>query len=104
MLAIILLLLIVLWAFGYFQLPVFAVPLFSFRGGTISWNDLLVFLVIIWLIGLLPYPFQEIAGVFFLLWILSSLGVITIAGFSNLMLLAIIVGLIAFIARGTTTY
>jgi hypothetical protein len=79
--------------------PLFAMPLFQTGGNTITINDVLVFFVILWLIGILPYPFRQIASVLLLLWILSALGVIAIAGFSTIVMVALIFGLIAFIAR-----
>src|SRR5260221_5494305 len=99
MLNLILLFLIILWFLGYLQVPLFAISVFSISGHSITLNDILVFLVILWLIGILPYPFRQIASVLLLLWVLSSLGVIAIAGFSTIVLIAIIFGTIAFIAR-----
>lgn len=101
MISVILLLLILLWLLGYLQVPLFASTLFNSVGRVVTLNDLLVFLIIIWLIGILPYPFREIAGVLFLLWILGALGIIAIPGFSTIVLIAIIFGVIAFIARMT---
>lgn len=103
MMSFILLFLILLWLFGYLQVPLFSAPFFSMGSQSITLNDILVFFVILWLIGILPAPFREIASVLFLLWILSALGIIAIAGFSTIVLLAIIFGTIAFIARAAGT-
>lgn len=104
MLSFILLFLIILWLLGFLQVGLFNITAFSLAGTVITLNDILLFLVIIWLIDILPSPFQQIAMVLFLLWILSSVGIIALAGFSEIVLVAIIVGVIAFIARGTTTH
>lgn len=99
MLFAILLLLIVLWLFGYIAFPLTNYALFTIAGRTITLNDLLVFAVIIWLIDVLPSPFREIATVLFVLWILGVLGIISIVGFSSLVMVAFIVGLIGYIIR-----
>jgi len=97
MLSLILVFLIILWLLGYLQIPLTAIALFTLGRRPITLNDLLVFLVIIWLIDLLPHPFQEIGFVLLLLWVLSAVGIIAIAGLPNIVLIAIIVGVIAYI-------
>lgn len=104
MMSFILLFLIVLWLFGYLQVPLFAIQAFFLNGRPITLNDILVFLVIVWLIGILPYPFRQIASILLLLWVLASVGVIAIAGFSTIVLVAIIFGVIAFISQAVHTH
>lgn len=99
----ILFILIILGVFGFLQVPLFAFSVFVLGNTVITLNDVLLFFVMMWLIGMLPYPFREIASVLFLLWILGSLGIIAIAGFSNIVLIAFIVGLVAFLAQGRYT-
>lgn len=103
MIAAILVLLIILWALGYVNisaLPIPNVELFVLNGHPITlWNLLTVF-VITWLIGILPRPFREIAIVLFILWLLSIIGVLAIAGLSNLLLIAIILGVIFYMVGG----
>ena len=99
MLTYILLILIFLWLFGYLSIPLTRIVLFSIFGRAITLNYPLLFLIILWLIDILPYPFRGFALVLFLLWILSVLGVIVISGLSNILLLAIIIGLIVYIFR-----
>ena len=99
MMSFILFFLIILWLFGYLQVPLFSIAVFYLGDRVITLNDILVFFIIIWLIGILPTPFRQIALVLFLLWILAATGFIALAGFGNIVLLAIIFGLIAFIAR-----
>jgi len=95
-------LLVVLWFLGYIHLP--AIPnfaLFVMNGHTISLWDLLTFLVIAWIIGILPGPFRYIGVALLLLWLMALFGVIALTGLSNILLIAIIVGLIAYLLGGT---
>jgi hypothetical protein len=96
MLTAILLLLIVLWLVGYGPAASLQMPLFSIGRQSISLWDVLIFAVILWLIGALPSPFREIAGIFLLLWVLSTLGILAIAGLSSMLLIAVIVGLVLY--------
>lgn len=96
----ILFLLIILWLFGFLQIPLFAYSFFTLGNNVITLNDLLLFFVMLWLISILPNPFREITVVMFLLWVLASVGLIAIPGFSNIVLIALIIGVVAFIARG----
>jgi hypothetical protein len=102
MIGVIVVLLFLLWLLGYVQVPGLMIQdavLFSLNGRPITVLNLLVFVLILWAIGILPSPFREIAGVLFVLWILSLLGFIALAGLSNLILIAIIVGIVASIVR-----
>lgn len=101
MIGLILLFLIILWVTGFLQVPLFAIPVLTLGSRAITLNDILVLLVIIWLLDMLPYPFQQIAFVLFFLWILSSIGIIALAGFSNIILIALIIGVIVYISRTT---
>lgn len=103
MISLIIFVLVVLWLLGYLSVNNFFIPniiLFSLNGHPITLWNLLIFLVIVTAIGSLPRPFQAIGTVLLLLWILSVLGIIAVAGFSNLVILAIVVGLIIFIIQG----
>lgn len=102
MLEIILLILVVLLLTGNIKIPGFAFPnyiLFYIHGQPVTIISLLIFVVILWAIGILPSPFREIAGVLFVLWLLSLFGFIAIAGLSNLIVIAIIVGIVFSILR-----
>ncbi len=100
MLSLILLLLIFFWLLGHLSFPLTGIGLFRILGRIITLNDILVFIVILWLIEILPNPFRKIATVFFILWLLSAMGIIAIAGFSNLILIAFIIALIVYIYQG----
>lgn len=97
MLEVILVILILLWLTGNLNLNGFTIPdtaLFVFNRQVITLWDLLIFLVVVWAIGILPSPIREIAGVLLILWLLSIFGILAIAGLSNLLVIAIIVGIV----------
>src|SRR5690242_8155486 len=96
MIATILLILIVLWFFGYIHVQGLALPdfyLFSINGIPITFWTLILFFVMLSAIGVLPSPLRQIAGVLIVLWILSTVGVLAIAGLPNILVLALILGL-----------
>ncbi len=97
MLILILVLLLVFWIFEYGPVTVLPFPLFSFMNHVITLWDLLIFFLIIWLIGILPGPFREIATIAFILWILSVFGIVAIAGMANLLVIALIIGLLIYV-------
>ncbi len=106
MLVFLLVLLILLWFFGYIQISTFAIPnmvLFAINGHPITLWNLLIFLVIGAIIGVLPNPFRAIASVFLVLWVLSILGILALTGLSNILVVAVIVGLMAYLASGVGT-
>ena len=97
MLTAIIVMLVVLWLLGYVPIAGINIPdvtLFMINGRGISLWDILILLFISWAIGLLPRPFQLIASVLLLLWVLSVLGIFAVAGLSNILVVAIILGLI----------
>ena len=103
MIPFLLVLLIVFSFLGYIQIPWLSFinfVLFVINGEDITVLDLLVFLVVLWLIGILPSPFREIGAVLFILWILGQLGIIAIAGFTNIILIAIVIGVVIYILGG----
>jgi hypothetical protein len=102
MLELILVILVLLWLTGNLNLVGVQIPNLSLlvvNGRMITLIDLLVFLVILWAIGVLPSPIREIAGVILVLWVLSVLGFIALAGLSNILVIAVIVGLIVAVFR-----
>lgn len=96
MIAAVLIILIVLWVFGYIHISGFIpdISLFTLNGHIITLWDILILLVIGWAIGILPSPLRQIAAVILVIWILATLGIIAIAGLASILVLAIIVGLI----------
>jgi hypothetical protein len=97
MAGIIIVVLLILYFFGYIHIPGLTIPnplLFTFNGHSVTLSSLLIFLAILWAIGILPSPIRQIAGVLMILWVLAELGFIAIAGLSNLLVIAILVGLL----------
>lgn len=107
MLELIVVLLIVLWVFGFINVNGVTIPnweLFSINGHLITLWNLLTFALIVWAIGILPRPFREIGSVLLILWVLSIFGILTITGLSNIILIAVIVGLIFYLVGGSRAY
>lgn len=95
MLALVLAIIIVLWFLGIVQINSFTIPhikLFTLNGHTITLVNMLIFFAILWLIELLPSPFRQIAFVLMIFYALSVLGFIVIAGFSNVIIVALVIG------------
>lgn len=105
MLIAILIILIVLWFFGYMPLGGINVPnvvLFSINNHPITLWNVLILLAVGWAISILPKPFREIASVLLLFWVLSVIGILAIAGLSNILIIAIILGFAFYIFSGST--
>ncbi len=97
MLVAIIIILAILWFFGYVPVSGISIPnfvLFTINNHSVTLWEILILAVISWAIGILPRPFQAIASILLILWILSVLGILAIAGLSNIIVLVIIVGLI----------
>lgn len=100
MLAAIVVILIILWFLGYAPVTAVHIPnisLFTINNHLVTLWEVLILLTISWAIGILPRPLQAIASVLLLLWALSVLGFLAIAGLSNIIILVIIIGLVASI-------
>jgi hypothetical protein len=100
--ATILVVLILLWALGFLRLPGVTfhnVVLFRLFGHGITLWEILMFIVIAWAMESLPTPLRQIAFVLVILWLLSIFGLITIAGFSNMVVIAILIGLVVSLFR-----
>ncbi len=105
MLYTILIILIVLWFFGYMPLQGINIPnivLFSVNNHPITLWNVLILLAIGWAISVLPRPFREIASVLLLFWVLSVVGIFAIAGLPNILVIAIIVGFAIYVFQGTS--
>ena len=93
MLTAILLILIIFWFLGYGPVAALKFPLIILGRLKINLWDILIFLLIIWIIDLLPSPLRQIAVVLLIIWLLATFGIIAIPMFSNAIVIAIIVGL-----------
>ena len=96
----ILVILFLLWLLGFAPFQVLHIVLFNFRGLSVTIWSVLIFFALIWLIGILPRPLREIAMVLFVIWILSILGIIAVAGLSNILIIAIIIGVLLYVIAG----
>lgn len=97
MLIAIVVILIILWVLGYAPITGIAIPnivLFTINNHPVTLWEILILMVIGWAIGMLPRPFQTIATVLLLLWVLSVLNIIAIAGLSSIIVPVIIIALI----------
>lgn len=97
MLIAIVIILIVLWFLGYAPITGISIPnfvLFTINNHPVTLWEILILVVVAWAISILPRPFQMIASVLLLLWVLSVLGILAIAGLSNVIVFVIIIGLI----------
>jgi hypothetical protein len=54
-----------------------------------------------WAIELLPRPFREIAILLSVVWVLSILGFIAVAGLSDILIVVIIVGIAVSVFQGS---
>lgn len=102
MLEIILVVLVILLLTGNIRITGFDLPhivLFNINGQAITLVNVLIFFIILWALGILPSPLREIGAVLFVLWLLSIFGFIALAGLSNLIIIAIIVGIVFSIVK-----
>ena len=100
----ILVLLFLLWLVGYVTVPGLVLPnytLFYINSRVVDLWNLLTFIILVWLVSILPNPFRVIAGVLLLLWVLAFLGIISVfAGLPSLIVGIIIVGLFFYLISG----
>lgn len=97
--------LVILWLLGYISIPFIPnIYLFTINSHQISLWNILTFLLLLWVVGILPSPFREISFVLLILWTLSVLGFIGFVGFPSLVLIAIIAGIVVYLLqRGRVT-
>ncbi len=93
----VLIILIILWLLGFLRipgLPILHREIVNLFGHSITLWEILIFIVIMWAMESLPTPLRQIAYVLVLLWVLSLFNIIAITGLSNLIVLALIIGLV----------
>ena len=86
-----------LWLLGIIQIPWLVMPplpVFRLLGYTITLQRLLLIILFIYLALNLGSPFRQIIWVFFLLWLLTTLGIIVIGSLTTILLVSLVVGLI----------
>lgn len=97
MLGAILLILVVLWFFGYIHVDGLSVPnfpLFVVNGHAITLWEVLILLVILWAIEALPGSLRSIGVVLLIVWLLATLGVISIMGLPQVVVVLLVIGLV----------
>lgn len=100
MLIAIIVILIILWFLGYAPISEISIPnisLFTVNNHAITLWEVLILAVIGWAISILPRPFQVVASVLLVLWVLSVLGIFAVAGLPNIIVPIIIIALIVSI-------
>ncbi len=78
-------------------LPSLDITVATINRQAISLWDIITFVLVAGLIGLLPRPFREIFAVVLLVWTLSVLGIIAIGGLSTILLFGILIGTLAYL-------
>ena len=96
MILVVIALLVILAVFGFIPFSFFEIVLLRLNGEEITIYDLLVFLVILWAVGILPTPFRQIAVVLVILWVVATLGFIAIPNFSSIVIFGFIAGLVIY--------
>lgn len=92
--SVVLIIIVLLWLLGFIQIPYIHSTIFTLLGKPITLYNILLFLIIAWIIEILPAPLRQIVFVLFILWILSTLGILAFAGLSQILIVAIIIGVI----------
>ncbi len=98
----ILLLLVLLYFYGYVQIPGITVPnptILTIHNQPISVSAFLIFFAILWTISILPPVLRIIAIILLLAWTLTELGFVVIAGLSNFIAITIIMALFVLVFR-----
>lgn len=93
---------VALWLLGVINIPWMMMPHFpvlSILGYSLTIQRLLIIGILIWLGSSLGYPFRQMLWVFFILWLLSTLGVITTLAMGPMIVVAIVVGLILSVVQ-----
>lgn len=93
---------VALWLLGIINIPWLvmpAFPVFSILGYSITIQRLLIIGILIWLGSSLGSPFRQMLWAFFILWLLSTLGVITSLAMGPMVVVAVVVGLILSVVQ-----
>ena len=93
---------VALWLLGVINIPWLNMPhfpVFSVLGYSVTIQRLLIFGIVIWLASSLGSPFRQILWVFFILWLLSTIGIVGSIATGTLILVSIVVGLILSVVQ-----
>lgn len=78
-----LVILISLFVLGYVSIPGVTIPnyhLYTFNHHSITLYEILIFVVIFWMLKILPSYLRIVAGALLIIWIASTLGFIMVKG------------------------
>lgn len=100
MLGLILVLLIIFWFMGYGPLTALKFPLFYIGHIRVDLWNILIFLLILWLIDALPGAVRSVVVIALAIWLLGYFGIIAVPMLSNLIIIAVIVGLGTYLISG----
>jgi hypothetical protein len=95
--------LVILWLLGIVRIPGFAIhdfSLFTLGGYHVTLLNVLFLIAFMWAVEILPSPLRETVVFLALLWVLSALGIIVIAGLTNLIIVAVGIALVLSLFRG----
>jgi len=93
---------VVLWLLGIINIPWMMMPIFpvfSILGYSVTIQRLLIFGIVIWLASSLGSPFRQMLWVFFILWLLSTLGIVGSMAMETLIVVSVVVGLILSVVQ-----
>lgn len=88
---------VVLWLLGVINIPWLVMPhfpVFSILGYSLTIQRLLIIGILIYLGMSIGSPFRQMLWAFFILWLLTTLGIITIGGMGTLIVVSVVVGLV----------
>lgn len=88
---------VVLWLLGIVNVPWLMRPHFptlQIMGYPVTIETIIVIIALVWIASSLGGVIGKIVWVLVLLWLLSVLGVITVGGLSNLLVIGVVVGIV----------
>ena len=93
---------VVLWLLGIISIPWMVMPhfpVFSILGYSVTIQRLLIVGILIWLGMSLGSPFRQMLWVFFILWLLSTFGIIGSIAMGTLIVVSVVVGLVLSVVQ-----
>lgn len=93
---------VVLWLLGIINIPWMMMPnfpVFSIMGYSVTIQRLLIIGILVWLGMSIGSPFRQMLWVFFILWLLSTLGIVESMAMGTLVVVSIVVGLVLSVVQ-----
>ena len=93
---------VVLWLLGIVRIPWMSMPhfpVFTILGYSVTIQRLLIIGILIWLGMSIGSPFRQMLWVFFILWLLSTLGLIGGLGMGMMIIVSVVIGLILSVVQ-----